>query len=57
MTPSDANFWNHPTSYWYEKLNSSANGLSQAVAHKLYLQTSGVTRVRSRFVQDSKTLR
>ena len=52
MTPTDSNFWNTTPSYWYEKLNSSANGLSQAVAHKLYLEASGVTKVRSRFVKD-----
>ena len=52
MAPTDSNFWNYPASYWYEKLNSSANGLSQAVAHKLYLQASGIKKVRSRFVKD-----
>ncbi len=52
MTPTETNFWNTTPSYWYKKLNSSANGLSQEVAHKLYLEASGVTKVRSRFVKD-----
>src|SRR6478609_5131960 len=40
MEPTSTNFWHFDTKYWFEKLSSSENGLSQKAADDI-LRASG----------------
>ena len=51
-TPANNSFWQFDANYWFNKLQSSATGLSQTTADKLLLQ-AGTKRVRSGFVKDA----
>ncbi|MGE5106199.1 MAG: magnesium-translocating P-type ATPase [Sphingobacteriales bacterium] len=47
-------FWQFDVGYWFKQLNSSANGLSQSAAEKIFLQSSGKKRItQSRFQKDA----
>jgi len=51
-TPQTIVFWKFDASYWFQKLNSTANGLSQTAAD-LYFSQSGNKRIhRSPFKKD-----
>lgn len=45
-------FWCSEPNYWFQKLNSSENGLSQTVADKIFLQSADLRKSRPVFVKD-----
>jgi Mg2+-importing ATPase len=46
-------FWQFDTNYWFQKLNSSANGLSQNEAEKIISQSSNQKKEKSKLVKDA----
>lgn len=53
MQPETENrFWQYDITYWYQKLDSSANGLSQKQAEELYRRSSQFKKTDSRFKKD-----
>ncbi|MEO7490931.1 MAG: magnesium-translocating P-type ATPase [Ferruginibacter sp.] len=50
ITPNT--FWQFDCNYWFQKLNSSANGLSQKRASEILLQTGITRKVKSHFQKD-----
>jgi len=46
------NFWQFDAGYWFQKLNSSGNGLSQIAANEIFLQTGGKSISQSAFKKD-----
>ena len=46
------NFWQYETSYWFQKLKSSANGLSQQVAGKILFESGKLSHPVSVFKKD-----
>ena len=51
-SPSNS-FWQFDANYWFQKLNTSANGLSQNDAEKILAQSSNQKKEKSRFVKDA----
>ena len=51
-TTSPNNFWQFDSNYWFQKLNSSDKGLTQAVADDILKQSGNVRRSKSRFEKD-----
>ena len=45
-------FWQYDSSYWFQKLNTSEKGLTQAAAEKILLESGNVRRSKSRFEKD-----
>lgn len=52
LTNAPNKFWQFEPSYWYQKLESSENGLSQSNAEKILQQSSHFVRKRSVFEKD-----
>ena len=46
-------FWQYDSSYWFQKLNTSEKGLTQAAAEKILLESGNVRRSKSRFEKDA----
>jgi Mg2+-importing ATPase len=49
---SPNNFWKYDANYWYQKLNSSAKGLSQVEAEKIFLRSGNKLRGKSPLLKD-----
>ncbi len=45
-------FWQYDTDYWFKKLNSSINGLSQSQAEQILLSAGNGKKQKSRFKKD-----
>lgn len=45
-------FWQFDTNYWFKKLNSSPNGLSQTTANEILLQAGVARKGKSHFQKD-----
>ena len=50
ITPNS--FWQFDTNYWFKKLNSSPNGLSQTKANEILLQAGVARKGKSHFQKD-----
>ena len=48
------NFWQFDSDYWYQKLNSSANGISQKEADAIFLKSDNHKKKDIAFVKDLK---
>ena len=48
-TPATDNFWQFDTQYWFEKLNSSAMGISQKAAQEILLESGQPKKKKSVF--------
>ena len=46
------NFWQFDSNYWFKKLNSSVNGLSQKSAEEILKQTGATRKGKSHFQKD-----
>ena len=57
MTEENApnSFWQFDTNYWFQKLNSSAAGLTQATAEKVFNESDQHRKKQSPFIKDLKT--
>jgi Mg2+-importing ATPase len=51
-TETEKIFWKFDTNYWYQKLNSSENGLSQEVADSILLAGGLKIQIKSAFQKD-----
>lgn len=49
---STENFWQFDSNYWFQKLNSSNNGLSQITVDKIHLKSKKNKKNKSLFVRD-----
>ena len=47
------NFWQFDSNYWFKKLNSSPDGLSQKLADEILKQTGNVRKGKSHFEKDT----
>lgn len=45
-------FWQYDSDYWFKKLNSSANGLTNETAEEIFKQTAYKGKIQSRFQKD-----
>lgn len=50
---SDNKFWQFDPNYWFQKLNSSANGLSQKEAGRILLQSHNFKQQKSAFEKEA----
>jgi len=50
---SGNSFWHFETAFWFQKLNTSAQGLSQQKAAQILLQSSGGRKTKSWLVKDA----
>jgi Mg2+-importing ATPase len=51
-TPTTDSFWQFDIQYWFEKLGSSFNGLSQAAAEQIFLNSAHLKRKKSVFTKE-----
>jgi len=53
QTSSTTNFWQFDAKYWFQKLNSSDKGLSQAAADKILIESGLHKKTKSVFKKDA----